>query len=70
VPVALMGKAFVWVDADRSPVRVGDMLTTSSTPGHAMAVTDTSRAFGAVIGKALTPLKSGRGLVKVFVAAR
>ncbi|WP_439593638.1 hypothetical protein [Microbacterium sp.] len=69
-PIALMGKAFVWVDADRAPVRVGDMLTTSSTPGHAMKVRDGSRAFGAVIGKALTPLESGRGLVKVFVSGR
>ncbi len=69
-PLALMGKAFVYVDADRGPIRVGDMLTTSSTSGHAMAVSDTSRAFGAVIGKALTALPSGRGLVKALLSAR
>jgi hypothetical protein len=69
-PIALMGKAFVLVDAERAPVAVGDMLTTSSTPGHAMKVTDPGRAFGTVIGKALTALPSGRGLVKVFVSAR
>ena len=70
VPIALMGKAYVLVDADRAPVHVGDMLTTSSTSGHAMVVTETGRAFGAVIGKALTSLPSGRGLVKTFLSAR
>lgn len=69
-PVALMGKAYVWVDADRGPVRIGDMLTTSSTDGHAMIASDNSRAFGAVIGKALTCLASGRGLVRVFLSGR
>jgi hypothetical protein len=44
------------------------MLTTSSTPGHAMRATDPGRAFGAVIGKALGSLPSGRGLVPVLVA--
>lgn len=69
VPVALMGTAFVWVDADRASVAVGDLLTTSSTPGHAMKVIEDRLAFGAVIGKALSSLPRGRGLVKVFVSA-
>lgn len=69
-PIALMGKAFVLADANRAPVRVGDLLTTSSTPGHAMTVLDPTKAFGAVIGKALTPLETGQGLVKVFVTGR
>lgn len=69
-PIALMGKAFVRVDADRAAVRVGDLLTTSSTPGHAMRAADASRAAHAVIGKALTALPAGRGLVKVLVTGR
>jgi len=44
------------------------MLTTSPTPGHAMLATDPTRSFGAVIGKALGSLSSGRGLVPVLVA--
>lgn len=70
VPIALMGKAYVRVDADRGPVRIGDLLTTSATPGHAMRVDDVARAAGAMIGKALSALPSGRGTVKVFVSGR
>jgi hypothetical protein len=67
-PVALMGKVFCNVNADEHAIEVGDLLTTSSCPGHAMKATDPSRAFGAVIGKALRPLASGRGKIPVLVA--
>lgn len=66
-PVAVVGKAWCLADADPSPIAVGDLLTTSSRPGHAMSAVDGSRAFGAVIGKALTPLISGAGRVLVLV---
>jgi hypothetical protein len=68
--VALMGKVWCLADADIAPIRPGDLLTTSSTTGHCRRVTDTSRAFGAVIGKALSPLPNGRGLIRVLVSAR
>lgn len=67
-PVALVGKVFCWVDADYSPVNVGDMLTTSSTPGHAMKAEDRIKSFGSVIGKALAPLKAGRNMIPILVA--
>jgi len=67
-PIALMGKVYCLVDATAEPVRIGDLLTTSETAGHAMAITDQSRAFGAVLGKALAPLNSGRGLIPILVA--
>ena len=67
-PLALTGKAWCKVDADCGAVDIGDMLTTSPTPGHAMLATDPTRSFGAVIGKALGSLSSGRGLVPVLVA--
>ncbi len=66
-PVALTGRVYVWVDADVSPVRPGDMLTTSATPGHAQKALDRGRAGGAVLGKAMTSLDKGRGLVLVLV---
>jgi hypothetical protein len=66
-PLALTGKVWCKVDADGGPVDVGDMLTTSPTPGHAMRASDPARAFGAVIGKALGSLQSGRALVLVLV---
>jgi hypothetical protein len=67
-PVALAGKVYCRVDATSVPVAVGDLLTTSDAPGHAMAVADHGRAFGAVLGKAIEPLRSGRGLIPVLVA--
>jgi hypothetical protein len=56
------------VDAGASPVEVGDLLTTSETPGHAMKAGDPEKAFGSVIGKALRPLAGGRGLIPVLIA--
>jgi hypothetical protein len=65
--LALMGKAYCLVDATEVPVGIGDLLTTSSVPGHAMKALDPLRAFGSVIGKALQPLTDGRGLIPVLV---
>ena len=67
-PVALLGKVFCKVDAAYAPVQIGDLLTTSDTPGHAMKANDPFEAFGAVIGKALRPLHDGRGLIPILVA--
>jgi len=67
LPVALMGKAYCKVDARYSPVEIGDLLTTSSTKGYAMKADDHTRAFGAVIGKALSPIKEGLGMVPILV---
>ncbi len=66
--IALMGKVYCKVDAQYGPVDVGDLLTTSATLGHAMKASDSDRAFGAVIGKALGTLTGGRGLVPILVA--
>jgi len=67
-PIALLGKVFCNVDATFGPIAVGDLLTTSSTPGHAMRVGDPVKAFGAVIGKALRPLAEGRGMIPILIA--
>jgi hypothetical protein len=67
-PIALIGKTFCKVDAQFGPIGVGDLLTTSPTPGHAMRVDDPFKAFGAVIGKALRPVKSGQDLVPILIA--
>jgi hypothetical protein len=67
-PIALVGRVFCKVDASFGSIAVGDLLTSSSTPGHARKVADAGRAFGAVLGKALRPLAEGRGLIPVLVA--
>jgi len=68
IPVALVGKVYCKVDAQYAPIEIGDLLTTSSTPGHAMKTDDPFKAFGAVIGKALRPLEAGQGLIPIMVA--
>jgi|SRR5215813_11489638 len=68
MPLALIGKVYCKVDAQYSPIEVGDLLTTSPTPGHAMKADDPLKAFGAVIGKALQPLATGQGLIPILVA--
>jgi hypothetical protein len=67
-PIALMGKVFCKVDAQFGTIAVGDLLTTSATPGHAMKTSDPLKAFGAVIGKALRPLADGKGLIPILIA--
>jgi hypothetical protein len=68
IPVALVGKVYCKVDAQYSPIEVGDLLTTSATPGHAMKAADSVKAFGSVIGKALRPLRGGHGLIPILVS--
>jgi hypothetical protein len=65
--VALTGRVYVQADASNGAIRPGDMLTTSSTPGCAMKVTDHARAVGAILGKAMTGLSEGKGMVLVLV---
>lgn len=67
-PVAMTGRVWAYADADAAGAIVpGDMLTTSDVPGHAMKAGDTVKSNGAVIGKAMTRLEKGRGLVLVLV---
>ena len=68
LPIALLGKVYCKVDARPSPIEVGDLLTTSATPGHAMKADDPFRAVGSLIGKALHPLAEGQGLIPILVA--
>jgi hypothetical protein len=71
LPVASIGRVWCYCDADANgSIVVGDMLTTSDTPGHAMRATDRERRDGAVIGKAMSPLASGKGLVLVLVSLK
>jgi len=67
INVALSGRVYVLANCCNGPIRPGDMLTTSDTPGYAMKTTDPDRSYGAVIGKAMSSLKSGEGLILVLV---
>jgi len=65
--VALSGRVYVQADASVGEIEPGDLLTTSGEPGCAMKVSDHARAQGAILGKAMTGLKDGKGLVLVLV---
>lgn len=69
LPIASAGRVWCWCDAGAGgAISPGDLLTTSDTPGHAMRAADHARAQGAIIGKAMSPLASGKGLVLVLVS--
>ena len=68
LPVALLGKAFCKLDATRSPITVGALLTPSKPAGHAITATGLLEACGAVLWKAMQPLGGGHGLVPIRIA--
>ncbi|HKY21490.1 MAG TPA: hypothetical protein VJM31_09745 [Vicinamibacterales bacterium] len=71
--VAHSGRVRVKVDASFAPIRAGDLLVTSPTPGHAMRSEPLDiggRPFhgpGTLVGKSLGSLKDGRGEVLVLL---
>jgi hypothetical protein len=67
VPMAMVGRVPTKVSAENGPIKVGDLLVSSSTVGYAMKGTDRSLLTGAVIGKALGSLDSGTGTILVLV---
>jgi hypothetical protein len=68
IPMAMVGIVPTKVSAENGPIRRGDLLVTSSTPGYAMKGTDRSRITGAIVGKALGKLDAGSGVMDVLVS--
>jgi len=67
-PVILAGKGLCRVDARQNPIKPGDLLVASDTPGCAMkGVIDSFDKIGSVIGKALDYLDDGIGLIPIFI---
>jgi hypothetical protein len=75
-PVATSGVVLCKADATLTPIAPNDLLVTSSIPGHAAKAQPKIiegvpiYTSGTVIGKALEPLESGTGLIKVLVMLR
>jgi hypothetical protein len=65
--VAMTGRVYVKCSAENGAIVPGDLLTTADLPGHAMRATDSTRSFGAVIGKAMSSLDEDTGLVLILV---
>lgn len=50
------------------PSQPPDLLVASFTPSHVMVVGDYAQAQGAIIGKAMSSLDQGQGLILVLVS--
>ncbi len=72
-PIAIVGIVPVKVSAENGPIRPGDLLTPSNTPGHAMKAKPVNLDGvefyrpGTIIGKALEPLDKGTGVISVLI---
>lgn len=66
--IAMSGTSYCKVDANFGSIDVGDLITTSSTSGYGMKLTDSSKALGTIVGKSIGKLNSGLGLVPVLIA--
>ncbi len=62
VPLAITGLVPIKASAENGPIRPGDLLVSSATPGYAMRAGRSPRQ-GAVVGKALEELAAGRGKI-------
>jgi hypothetical protein len=65
VPITLTGTAYCRVTGS---IKAGDLLTTSSVPGHAMKATDREASPGAILGKAMEDFEGDRGLILILAS--
>jgi hypothetical protein len=68
IPMAMVGIVPTKVSAENGPIKRGDLLVSSATPGYAMKGTDRGRMLGAVLGKAMGNLDSGTGVIELLVS--
>ncbi len=67
-PVVLTGSVLCKVDARQKPVKPGDLLVTSDTPGCGMSASiDSFDKIGTVFAKALSALDDGIALIPVMI---
>ncbi|MBS1496500.1 MAG: hypothetical protein JSU03_02435 [Bacteroidetes bacterium] len=69
-PVAISGRVYVMAEALKHPIAPGDLLTTSDIEGYAMKASHNKKAVGAIIGKAMSSLQNGKGMVLVLLSIR
>jgi len=70
IPVGVVGVIPTKVCGENGPIRRGDLLVSSSLPGHAMKGTARDKMLGAIIGKALENFDgsgAGTGVIRVLV---
>ena len=69
-PIALVGQVICKVSTENGKIEIGDLLTTSNTPGYAMKATDKDLWDGATIGKALETFEGDKGQILILVNLR
>jgi hypothetical protein len=67
--LALSGIVPVKVTNEGGPIQPGDLLVSSSTPGHAMRWARDGSCPCTLVGKALEPMTDERGVVSVLLTA-
>ena len=67
VALALTGQVPMKVTSENGSIKRGDLLTTSSVPGHAMKCENRNRCSGAIVGKALENFDGKEGKINVLV---
>jgi hypothetical protein len=65
--VSLWGRVYVNATTENGKIQPGDFLTSSNTEGHVMKATKKRKSRGAIIGKALSRLDEGEGLVLILI---
>ena len=67
IPLGIVGIVPTKVCDENGPIRAGDLLVTSSVPGHAMRAPRRPRP-GTILGKALGELRSGTGRIEILLS--
>ena len=62
--LAVTGRVPCKVTVENGPIKIGDLLVASSTPGVTMKG-NPEESMGAVVGKAMEPLENGEGTIVV-----
>ena len=65
--LALVGVVLAKVTDEGGPIEIGDLLVSSSTPGHAMRWDGAGSP--ALVGKALEPMTDDYGVILVLLTA-
>jgi len=66
-PLALAGVVLCKASGENGPIKPGDLLVTSSQPGHAMRADPKSVKTGMLVGRALEPLAQGTGSINILI---
>ena len=65
--LALMGRVPVKATTENGPIRVGDLLVSSSVPGAVMRCAEPDGCGGTLVGKALEVLERGDGTIEMLL---